>query len=298
VRSLVLISWLVTRPAPAGRVFLFRADDHISRTRAGYHVAGMERAIVRKAVAYRTTDAGALTMDLYYPADAVEGARLPAVVLVAGYNDVGYEKMLGVKFKEMGMSISWGQLIAASGLVAIAYTNRQPIADLDALLRHLQENGESLGIDGERMGVCACSGNVPLALSALMQSPTPAPKGPALRCGAVLYGFMLDLDGATGVAEAAEMFRFTNPNAGRSLDDLREDLPLFIVRAGREEFPHLNDSIDRFFAKALTLNRPITLVNHAAGPHSFDLLDDSETSRGIIRQVLDFLTSQLTRAGS
>jgi len=45
-------------------------------------------------------------------------------------------------------------------------------------------------------------------------------------------------------------------------------------------------------------NRPITLVNHAEGPHSFDLLDDSETSRRIIRQVLDFLTSQLTRAGS
>jgi hypothetical protein len=105
---------------------------------------------------------------------------------------------------------------------------------------------------------------------------------------------MLDLDGATGVAEAAAAFRFTNPNAGKSLDDLREDLPLFVVRAGQEQFPHLNDSIDRFFAKALTLNRPITLVNHAEGPHSFDLLDDSEASRRIIRQVLDFLTSQLT----
>jgi acetyl esterase/lipase len=209
--------------------------------------------------------------------------------------------MLGVKFKEMGMSISWGQLIAASGLVAIAYTNREPAGDLDALLDYVRDNAAALGIDGDRMGVWACSGNVPLALSALMQSQTPGPEGPGLhverhnlRCGALLYGYMLDLDGATGVAEAAAAFRFTNPNVGKSLDDLREDLPLFIVRAGQEQFPHLNDSIDRFFAKALTLNRPITLVNHAAGPHSFDLLDDSETSRGIIRQVLDFLTSQLT----
>ena len=63
---------------------------------------------------------------------------------------------------------------------------------------------------------------------------------------------------------------------------------------GLEQFPGLNDSIDRFFAKALALNRPVTLVNHPAGPHAFDLLDDSATSRLIIRQVLDFLTAQLT----
>lgn len=280
-------------------------QDHISQKRAVYRIAGMEHAIVRKDVVYRTTNAGPLTMDLYYPAATPGGARLPAVVLVAGYNDIGYEKVFGVKFKEMGMSISWGQLIAASGLAAIAYTNREPAEDLDALLRHVRDNTASLGIDGERVGVWACSGNVPLALSALMQSPAPGPERPGLhvvrdnlRCGALLYGYMLDLDGATGVAEAAAAFRFTNPNAGKSLDDLREDLPLFVVRAGQDELPNLNDSIDRFFVKALTLNRPITLVNHAEGPHSFDLLHDSETSRRIIRQVLDFLTSQLTPAGS
>jgi hypothetical protein len=67
-----------------------------------------------------------------------------------------------------------------------------------------------------------------------------------------------------------------------------------IVRAGLDQFAGLNDSIDRFIAKGLSLNRPITLVNHAAGPHSFDLLDDSDASRHIIRQVLAFLTAQLT----
>jgi hypothetical protein len=269
------------------------SQDHISQRRAVHRIAGMERAAVRKNLVYRATAAGPLTLDLYAPAEAADGARLPAVVLVAGYNDVGYEKMLGVKFKEMGMSISWGQLIAASGLVAIAYTNREPAEDLDALLHHVRTNAAALGIDGDRIGVWGCSGNVPLALSALMQH------GRAfVTCGALLYGYTIDLDGAIGVTEAAATFRFTNPNAGKSLDDLREDLPLFIVRAGQEQFPHLNDSIDRFFAKALTLNRPITLVNHAEGPHSFDLLHDSETSRRIIRQVLDFLTSQLTPAGS
>ena len=264
-------------------------SDHISQKRVVLRIPGMENATIRKDVAYRTTDAGPLTMDVYCPVDLADGARRPAVVFVAGYNDVGYEKMLGCRFKEMAMSVSWGQLTAASGLVAIAYTNREPAADLDALLHHVRQNAATLGIDENRLGVFACSGNVPLALQALMQDGRDY-----LKCAALLYGFMLDLDGATGVAEAAQMFRFTNPNTGRSIDDLPPTLPMFIVRAGQEQFPHLNDSIDRFVAQALARNRPITLVNHATGPHSFDLLDDSETSREIIRQVVSFLRSQLT----
>lgn len=268
-------------------------QDHISKKRTVYQIAGMENATIRKDVVFRTTDAGPLTMDLYYPADFTTGARLPAVVFVAGYSDIGYEKMLGCKFKEMAMSVSWGQLAAASGLLAIAYANRDPMADLDALLQHVRQNAASLGIDENRIGLWACSGNAPLALWALMQEGRDL-----LKCAVLLYGFMLDLDGATGVAEAAQMFRFANPNAGTSIDDLPQTLPLFIARAGQEQFPHLNESIDRFVAKALTRNQPITFVNHATGPHSFDVLQDSETSREIIRQVLSFLRSHLASADS
>jgi hypothetical protein len=239
-------------------------------------------------------------MDLYCPADAPSGTRLPAVVLVTGYNDVGYEKMLGVKFKEMALAVSWAQLIAASGQIAITYTNREPAADLTALLQHVREQAAALGVDADRVGLWACSGHVPLALAALMAGSTngSCQSRPGLQCAALLYGYMLDLDGATGVADAAGVFRFTNPNCGKTMDDLPDTLPLFIVRAGQDQLPHLNESIDRCFAKALTLNRPITLVNHSAGTHSFDVLDDSDTSRMIIRQVLDFLGSRLATAGA
>ena len=172
-------------------------------------------------------------------------------------------------------------------MAAIAYTNREPAADLESLLQHVRDNAAALGIDRDRIGVWACSGNVPLALSALMKHGRDF-----LKCGALLYGFMLDLDGAIGVAEAAQTFRFTNPNAGKSLDDLPEDLPLFIVRAGLEQFPapeRLDRSLLRTGAGAATGRS--RSINHATGPHAFDLLDDSETTRAIIRQVLDFLTS-------
>jgi hypothetical protein len=43
----------------------------------------------------------------------------------------------------------------------------------------------------------------------------------------------------------------------------------------------------------LTRNLPVTVVNHADGPHAFDLLHDSEATREIIRQMLRFMQFHL-----
>jgi acetyl esterase/lipase len=104
---------------------------------------------------------------------------------------------------------------------------------------------------------------------------------------------MLDLEGSTTVAEAARAFGFVNPCAGKSVDDLSRDMPLFIVRAGQDGFPHLKETIDRFLAKALNRNLPIKFVNHADAPHAFDVMDDSEASREIIRRILAFMRFHL-----
>lgn len=260
-----------------------RPDD-ITKKRVVYQIPGVAELTVRRDVQYRVTDAGALTMDLYYPPDVKRSAMTPAVVFVAGYPDPGFAAMVGCKLKEMGSYVSWGELTAASGLVAITYTNREPAADLHALLHYVRQNAADLGIDENRMGLWACSGNVPMALSVLIEEARDY-----LKCAVLCYGLMLDLDGATGVADAARQWGFANPCAGKSVADLRQDLPLFIVRAGQDEMPHLNETIDRFTSKALTCNLPITLVNHPTAPHAFDLMHDSETSREIIRQILGFM---------
>jgi hypothetical protein len=39
-------------------------------------------------------------------------------------------------------------------------------------------------------------------------------------------------------------------------------------------------------------------VNHADGPHAFDIMQDSPASRAVIQQTLGFLSAQLTPAGS
>lgn len=253
-----------------------------------YKHPGVDAVTIRRDVEYRATDAGALTMDIYYPPDSQPGGRIPAVVVVAGYPDIGFQKMLGCRFKEMGSSVSWGKLMAASGLVAITYTNREPAADLQELIQYVRRDAASLGIDENRLGLWASSGNVPLALSVLMQD-----ANDFLKCAALCYGLMLDLDGATGVAEAAEKWGFANPCGGKSVDDLPKDAPLFIARAGRDEVPHVNETIDRFLAQALICNLPVTFVNHPPAPHAFDLFHDSATSREIIRQILAFMRCHL-----
>lgn len=260
----------------------------ITKKRVVYQIPGIDAVTIRRDVEYRVTDAGVLTMDLYYPPDSKSEARIPAVVFVSGYPDPGFQKMVGCKMKEMESYISWGQLAAASGLVAITYTNREPVTDIHALLQYVRQNAAVLGIDENRIGVWACSGNVPLALSVLMQEDREY-----LKCAVLCYGCMLDLDGYTHMAEASKMWGFVNPCAGKSVEDLPHDIPLFIARAGQDEMPHLNETLDRFLAKAVTCNLPTTFVNHPEAPHAFDVSHDSEASREIIRQILAFMQFHL-----
>jgi len=248
----------------------------------------MDAVRVRRDVAYGAPDRG-LCMDVYYPPDESGDVRWPSVIIVAGYPGAMEPRATLLTYKEIGWTVSMCQLIAMSGMVAIAYENREPVPDLRAVFEHLHECGESLRIDPTRVGVLAVSGNVPTALTTIMRD---AIRTPA--CAVFGYGCLLDLDGATDVADTARQFGFANPGAGRTLADLRRDVPLLITRAGQDQFREMNASIDSFIRQGLKENLPMTFVNHAEGPHAFDLFDDSRTSRDIVRQTLSFLRQHLT----
>jgi hypothetical protein len=250
---------------------------------------GMDDVSVRRDVPFEQADDGPLLMDLYYPPTGDRG-DWPAVIIVAGYPGAVEPRPTSLAYKEIGWTVSMARLIACSGMVAIAYTNREPAADLRRLLEHVHEHARSLAIDNSRIGMMAVSGNVPTALSAILRDASRPPV-----CAAFGYGCLLDLDGATDVADASRQFGFANPVAGRSVADLRHDVPLFVSRAGRDQFPVMNASIDRFVAHALVENLPITLVNHAEGPHAFDLFDPGPTSQEIVRQALRFLSHHLRK---
>jgi dienelactone hydrolase len=265
-----------------------RDAERISRTRVVYTLPGMESVSVKRDVPF--TDAGGepLTFDIYSPSGSAAASHA-VVLMVGGYPDPGFARIVGCRFKEMGSTVSWAQLLAASGLVAIACTNRQPQRELDALIDHCSSQADALGIDVDRLGVWASSGNAPLALSLLLKRRTGRP-----RCLALLYPYSMDLGEATAVSKASAMFGFVNPCAEHELSDLAEDIPMLLARAGQDEMPGLNASLDQFAAAALAANLPLTLVNHPAGPHGFDLFDDSEASRRVVRAVLAFFGDHLT----
>lgn len=245
-----------------------------------YQLPEMNNVKVRRDVDYQP----ALEMDIYYPPQ-FESESLPVVVIVAGFPDSGFEKHMGCKFKEMGSVISWAQLIAASGMIAITYVNRDPDVDIHELLKYIRQNANALGINKKRLGVWASSGNVPVALSAILSD--------ELQCAVLCYGYMLDLDGSTSVAQATKMFGFRNPNDGKSLNDFPKNTSLLVVRSGQDQFPGLNETIDRFVDHALAKNLSIALINHPDGTHAFDLEKGSKRSREIIQQILNFLQLEL-----
>jgi acetyl esterase/lipase len=260
----------------------------ITKREVVYRIPGMESLRVQRDVEFRRDYDAALTMDIYYPPESKSGERTPAVIFVIGYPDQGVKSIFGCTSKEMGSYISWARLAAASGLAAITYTNRDPATDVHLALQYVRKNAASLGIDEHRIGVWSCSGNVPVALSVLLQD-----SQEFLQCAVLCYGFMLDWDGTTFVADASNQWKFVNASAGKSVADFPRDLPLFIVRAGQDEFPHLNETIDRFVIDALARNLAITLVNHSTGGHAFDVSDDREASREVVRRILSFMRFHL-----
>ena len=116
-----------------------------------------EQEIAKKAVVYQRNDTNAvtvqcdipyarrdgeqLTLDVYRPAQ--EWSPLPAVLFVTGFPDAGMRRVVGCNAKDMASYISWAKLMAASGIVAITYTNRTPTADAGDVLRYVRENAAS-----------------------------------------------------------------------------------------------------------------------------------------------------------
>ena len=183
------------------------------------------------------------------------GGSLPLVVFL---NGVGWPGL-----KEWGQYTSWPRLVAASGMAAITYETEggaNVAPQTAALLRYVREHAGELKVDSSRIAIWACSANVRLATAMIAEQD--------FRAAALYYGVM-----STPPREMA--------------------MPVFVTRAGLDSLT-INDSIDRWVARAVTLDVPVTLISYPQGLHGFDLRNDTAESRSIIRQTVDFLQFHLT----
>jgi dienelactone hydrolase len=226
---------------------------------AVYTIPGMETVNVRKDLAYDSADPFK-KMDIYYPAEPQGRARVPAVILVHG------TVRARDNFKETLPFISWGQLIAASGLGAVTFNWDYPqTADLDHLIQHIRTNAGTLGIDPDRLCVFAFSGGVPYGVAAAMRG-SPA----YVRCIVAYYG---DLD---------------RPLSQWKEEPVEQVAPLLIVMAAKDEAIPAN-RITPFVDYATAVGAQVELLVHPSGVHGFDMLNDDEQSRDIIKHTLEFL---------
>lgn len=263
--------------------------DELRRQTVVYRVAGMERARVEKDLMYKVADGDALSLDLYHPPGDASTPALPAAVFVHGSAPF-------LDLKDWGQYVGWGQLAAASGLVGVTFNHRSwprfqrlhdIAADITDLLRYISENHEALGIRRDKLCIWTCSAGGPAAFNAAMHG---HPSG--VRCIVLLYAYLNLLHMWAEIPESvtdedARQFSPLYQLAGHP-----HDLPMLIVRAGRDR-PVITDSIDQFTTEAIARNVPIEFINYPDGRHGFDIRDDNETSRAIIRTALEFMRRHL-----
>jgi acetyl esterase/lipase len=161
--------------------------------------------------------------------------------------------------------------------------------EIDALIAWVRANGRELGIDADRLGIWACSAGVPYGMRAALQ-----PGAPFIRCAVAYYG-LLDLTHLR--AEISPDVRDDTLHEFSALARLeaapQEIPPTLVVKAALDN-PRINDAIDRFVVSAAHLSAPVESQVHDSGHHGFDVLDDDDRSRALIRLTLDFLRAHLT----
>tara|TARA_B110000444_G_scaffold247983_1_gene271319 strand:- start:1123 stop:1911 length:789 start_codon:yes stop_codon:yes gene_type:complete len=234
---------------------------------------------VREGISYADE---ARLFDIYLPENVDVPA--PVVLLVTGYPDPQFEERFGRRQMQIQAYKDWARLLAASGMAAVIYSNIEPVDDAIILLDFLRSEADKLQIDPSRIAIWSCAGNVPNAINVLHQDSS-------LRCGALLYGFMLDTADSVELQETAQELGFVNPHEG--MENFPENTPILIIRVGKDEFAFLNESIDSFEEEAIARNSPVSVIRYPEGVHAFDRLDDSQRSIEMIKLCVGFLRLRL-----
>ncbi len=231
-----------------------------------------------------------LLMDVYAPPDAKPGERRAVLMFVHGGAGSASRP------KDWGLYQGWGRLAAVSGMVGVTFTHRLGFpnphledsgADVAQAIDYVRDNAARLGADPDRICLAAFSAGGPLLTLGLDE------KRPYVRCLVAVYAF-LDVQQSDLHREHETPERVKRYSMIEHLGERRaQRMPMLIARAGRDEIPTMNDSIDRFIARAIRENANVTVMNHPEGVHGFDNQNDDDRSREIMESLLAFARRHL-----
>ena len=247
-----------------------------------YAAPNIDRIVEQRDLKYKDD----LRLDVYRPKDAKEH---PVVLFVHG--GVGPQD----RPKDWGVYRSWGRTIAASGLIAVIPNQRlgyparhyeQGAADIRDAMEFVRARRSDFHA-ADRFCVIAFSGGGPMLASFLRSAAAD------LRCLVGFYPILDTADTNNPEAEVTDEQRRTY-SAVATISSLDAPaIPLLIARAGHDQIPGVRDWIDRFTAVALQKNANLTLLNHPAGRHGFEFLDDDDRSREIVITAIEFMKRHL-----
>lgn len=198
---------------------------------------------------------GEVLADIYIPA----ATPAPIVFLIHGG-----PIPQGAQMKNIPLYRDYGRLLAGEGFVAVTFGHRyhaandftQSAADVSAVIDYVRADGAG---DPDNVVLWAFSGGGPLLALGFDK--------PYVRA---LVDYYAVLEGEP-LARAAEI-----------------RVPMLIARAGKD-MPLVNEPLGRFLDAALANGVELELLNHAAGEHGFDIVNDDARTRQIIARTLAFL---------
>ena len=231
------------------------------QTRCVLRVTGMERAIERNDLTYRTAADSLRGFDLFLPPGATSAKPVPAVIFFNGGSGTNPPQ------RKWGIYRDWARLATTRGLAAMVpdAAAGHATAEMGSALEHLRANAARYGIDPDRIAIWGCSMHVSEGLPFAMD--------PARRIRAVVMYY--------GVTDTAAM----DP-----------DKPMLLARAGLD-MPVMNQAMAAYAAKAVRVGAPLTWIDLPSLHHAFDAFEDNALSRSVVETTLDFMERELSPEG-
>jgi acetyl esterase/lipase len=244
-----------------------KEDIPFHEKRIVYQVPGMQAIQPQQYLMSKHPDGTELVLDQYRPVGVPPEARLPGVLFVHG----GPLRAADPLPKDWGAFVSYGQLMAASGLMGLTFNHRyygkqgeqQAGEDIEAAFAYSLDHAEGLGLDPEQLCVWAFSGAGKLLPVLLRRSES-------IR-SLVLYYTLIAYTGHEALWHKA----FAR-------------IPICVAQAGLDR-ANVNKGINRLVSEARSAQATLELLQHPNGHHGFDILDDDARSREIIAQTLAFV---------
>lgn len=238
-----------------------------------YTVPENKDVYIYKNIVYTGEERAPLGCDVYSPAH--NDTTYPCVILMQG----DAPDFMLKHSKNWGIFESYGRLLADSGFTTVAFTRRssqnekhynRAEEDITALINFIREHAHSYNIDKDNIIIWTFSFGALLGLSWALPRPKAYIKGIIS-----YYGLLASKDPRHSPVD--------------SLGTMKSlDFPVLLVKP-EKDMQRIKESNDLFYTIAKDKGIDITMLSHPQGKHGFDMMNDDERTREIIKETLEFV---------